>query len=416
MSAPQNQHRITEWYLRGFSYATASSGPQLATYNKRTGTFGTAYPPSFLARLNNHSAEIEQALSRIETPAASAVRALLARVAPLAPGLYALGDEDAPDADLEFLEAGLFEDVKVTVPARQIRLPEPTEQLALAKFLVLMFTRSPKSEEGAVRAAAFARAGVLETADRFGIHLDRAALEVIDDDDAAAAARWVGLRHADEWANVLCSRLWWIVCAPDDEGFVVGDSPVVSAMALGHDAEWQPLVGDGSVIVAFPLSPRVALLVSGPLMPVSDLSLVAWVNRTSWRWAEEYVAADSRARLEAVMASVPGGKDATVTFPTDPLTAWQQGAASVFRTVGDILFEVLQRDFSGRYVYRPRCNGRLPGDFAPVRLSPSVDGDVAVGPTEDRPDILKQYDAPVAGPALPQQLRDPGPLGRPRGT
>jgi hypothetical protein len=135
----QNQHQVTEWYLRRFSYLAGASGPKLHTYSKRLRVFDTAYPARFLARTNDHSVEIERALAQIEGPAAAAADALAARAVALQPGLYAIGNEEDESAAEDPADIGTFDETRLVRLPRQIRLPRDVDALALAKFIALMF-------------------------------------------------------------------------------------------------------------------------------------------------------------------------------------------------------------------------------------------------------------------------------------
>ena len=291
-----------------------------------------------------------------------AARALQERGESLTPGLWALGDRDDTNPSELFTELSQSEGFRVVLARRQVAVPEPAEQAALARFLVLMFTRSPKIEAAATAQALFTRAGVLAAAQRLNLSLGRSVLAAVD--DRIESARWVGLRNATEWSEILCGRHWWLVRAADSEGFIIGDSPVVAGLALGLDTGWLPLVGDGSVILAFPLSPRVALLVSGPFLPAGDVDLVAWINRTSWRWADEQVAADSRRHLEAVLEALGDEAHAVVEFPVDPAGYRLQGATVLLQAAVEATRAELASRFIHWYAYRPRCRGSAPGDHA----------------------------------------------------
>ena len=351
----QNQHRVTEWYLRRFSHQTRANGPELDTYSKATGKFGTAYPARFLARMDDHSADVERRLAAIEGPAAAAADTLAQYAVSLRPGLYAIGDEDLTTSPEELTEVGLIEGMRILTTQRQIRLPPGVDLIALAKFLALMFTRSPMSERVSRLSAAAYHDGAVRGAAAFGFDLRGRALAEFD--ESVAEARWVGLRNANEWAEMLRRRMWWLVRARDDEGFIIGDSPVVSASALGHDGEWQPLIGGGFTVLAFPLSPRAALLVSGPAMPtmIESDGLVSWINRTTWRWATEYVAAESRDLLKVVSGEVPTGPQATVSFPEVTDQAREAGLASAFRTMTQLWIESDAPRFLDRWVRGPSC-------------------------------------------------------------
>jgi hypothetical protein len=182
-------------------------------------------------------------------------------------------------------------------------------------------------------------------------------------------ARWVGLRNVDEWAAQLRDRTWWIVRADWGEAFIIGDSPVVSATAIGQDGGWGPLLGDGSTVLAFPLAPTAGLLISGPLLPTTTDrdGIVSWVNRSTWRSATEYVAAQSRELLETVRASIPADVDATISFPSLEGEGFLAGVGSSYRSMASIWLELDRRRFPLRSWTDRRCVMSTPEHGAEIR-------------------------------------------------
>lgn len=47
------QHAISAWLLREFAMRSSDGAARLATYSKRTGTYGTDRPDDFMARLRH---------------------------------------------------------------------------------------------------------------------------------------------------------------------------------------------------------------------------------------------------------------------------------------------------------------------------------------------------------------------------
>lgn len=297
------QHILSEWLIKPFTHPT-KRGNRLTTYNKATNEYGEVAPRHFLAPENDHSDEIEQELNRIESPAAAAARHLHDLTTSLPPGICRVGDRDDPDLDnpnAQVRAGGRAAGFELLVVDRQIAQLPPAEKKALAKFVALMFTRAPKVERAiTIQAAAFSR-GVDKALMERGLMSDeRAAIELAV---AVESARWLGLRDAATYAERLAARQWWVLKADEDqkEEFILGDTPVVPTLALGHDDEWRPLFHAATSAVVMPLSPSLTLMIAD-LIPVggNSLDFVASINRLSWKHADEQVIGVSRAKLEEV--------------------------------------------------------------------------------------------------------------------
>jgi hypothetical protein len=351
----QTQHRITEWYLRSFAHPT-KSGPELDIYDLQTGVFDRQVASTFMAPKDDHSREIERELEQIETPASRAAYALLSAAGDLGPGFYALADETSAARGEQFRQGGTIEGFSLLVAEGTLRRPPQSDEIALAKFLVLMYSRSPKHEAAATDTARVYGSAILKTWQAMGFQLSPGALTPVT--EAIEGARWFGLRRADELGEMLRSRSWWLAKAGPESSFIIGDSPVVSGIAIGHDAGWQPLAGNDVGVLAFPLSPSVALVVASPFVPltVEPTGILPWINRTTLRWADRYIAAHDRAAIEVVLADTPGSV-AGVAFPRDPRAWSRKGVAAAIHVV---IAADMERQFAWRDVYHPDCRSRPP--------------------------------------------------------
>lgn len=341
--------------MRSFAHMT-KSGPELDYYDVQTSAFGRQLASTFMAARNDHSREIEKELERVETPASRAARRLLSAAADLEPGLYALADETSPVAAEDFRNGGELEGMSFLVAQRTLARPTQPDEIALAKFLALTYSRSPKHEAAATDTARAYGSALLQTWRSMRIPVTPSAIAPIT--EAIETARWFGLRHSGELAELLRSRNWWLAKARPRSSFVIGDSPVVSAVAIGHDAGWQPLAGDQFGILAFPLSPAVALLISGPILPVAidPTDIVPWINRTTLRWADRYVAGHDRTAIEVVLTEVLEPVD-KVVFPADPERWVRQGVGAAVHIVIDAY---MNEQLVARDLYRPVCRSTPP--------------------------------------------------------
>jgi Protein of unknown function (DUF4238) len=305
------QHVISEWLLKRFASDTLG-GLTLAVFDKTTSATRDVPPSRFLALIDDHSVEVERELGRLEGPAALAVARLLERAEPVAPGLYAIhGDEDhiTCDPGLRLAHPEPVEDMVLLTTDRSLAEPPPDDRRAIARYLGLMFTRSPKMERAFEQMSDAARAGfrqmARELAPRMLPQLD-AALE-----EALADARFIGLRTPEQQTDVFAAMDWWLIRAAADERLVLGDSPVGATLQLGHvEDSWRPLLGDETYAVCMPLSASVVLVVATQrLMPVGvePPEYVSAVNRLSWRWADRYVVGPTPAVLDDVLAGMPAG-------------------------------------------------------------------------------------------------------------
>jgi Protein of unknown function (DUF4238) len=298
-----DQHVISGWLLRAFARG-GRDRTTLAVYDKVTGNVDTTPPHEFMVELDAHSTQVERGIGQIETPAAQAGRALVKRVRRLPAGIYAVVAEGAPTRATgpEMSDEGVLEGMRLLVGRREVGAPPWRDRLALGTFVGLMYQRAPKTEHS-IRAwgAAFDR-GVQASLDRLlpgmksglGWHLEERRQRMLP------FAANVGLR--------LANTTWWVVRAPAEQPFVLGDSPVVVTVSLGHDDGWRAILADESNVLAMPLGPDVALVLAPRgIMPVTgiDLSDTARViNRLSWRWAERYVVARDREHLESILTTM----------------------------------------------------------------------------------------------------------------
>lgn len=328
------QHVITKWLLRDFSGVTPS-GRLLATYAKGKGVFDVERPGDFMARLDAHPLDVEDQLQRIEGPAARAARRLVAKVRASPPGIARLATTDEPSAESTRAagEAGGF---RITVALRAVAALNARERSALGKFMTLMFTRSPKVERTIARIGdiyyqsarqAMARAGL---SPRVRAESEAAIREVSDD----AAIR--AISQVKRIGTFIADMSWWVVRAEPSERFVLGDTPLAAATALGHDDEFRPLLGSSSFVLAMPLHPEVALLATPtPGLPMTgDQGLVDSVNRLSWSWAEHHVIAASVEDLNIVRGQLPADAWGRVlSVPVDEAAIRVAAAGDVARVL-----------------------------------------------------------------------------------
>jgi hypothetical protein len=324
-----DQHVISGWLLRAFARG-GRDRQTLAVYDKVTGRLDATPTEDFMVELDAHSPQVERGIGRIETPASQAGRALAKRVRHLPPGLYAVVAEGAAtrSSGPDLSDEGLFEGIRLLVGRREIGAPSRRDRLALATFVGLMYQRAPKTERS-IRAwgAEFDR-GAQWSLDRLlpgmksglGWQLEHRRARML------ALSGNVGQRLADS--------TWWILRASDDQSFVLGDSPVVATVSLGHDDGWRAILADESNVLAMPLAPGIALLLAPrAIMPVSRIELAdaaRAVNRLSWRWAERFVVARDPKHLETVLATMDEAeRRASVDASVDGRRVFLDGVSTV---------------------------------------------------------------------------------------
>ena len=326
---PQRQHVISRWLLNRFA-RTEPGGLTLTVFDKQTGTVSSVPPSRFLTLVDDHSHDVEVALGRLEDPAARAVSRLLERAESISPGPCPLfGDRDNLEEDPALREVTRepVEGMRLFAVPRWLAEPPPDDRLAIARYLGLMFTRAPKMEQAISEIHDVVRAAyedeVAATAPAL-LEGTRAAL-----DEHLTNARFVGLRTPEEQSEAFAAMPWYVVRAPDDEPFVLGDSPVVATIQIGHDEDsWRPLLSETTYVVCMPLSARVCLIAAPQsVLPVgveSPLEIAGAINRLSWRWADRYVVGPTPASITGVRDAMPSeGVTSSVTVEVEARTMYE---------------------------------------------------------------------------------------------
>jgi Protein of unknown function (DUF4238) len=327
-----DQHTITRWLLSDFA-RPAPGGLEISVFDKTRGETSGEPPSTFMVKVDDHSPEIEARLAKIESRAAVAARRLARRVAELPPGLCRI-DEDrdiATDAPLRGFvgRAAGFDIYRVD---RQIARPSAEDQAAISEFMGLMYTRAPKIEAVMrAHAAAFIR-GVKDAVRVMGQPPSAANEAWLTEQEEHG--RWRGLENARNLGEVLRARQWWAVRCGPNEQFVLGDSPVVVSIALGHDDGWRPLFAPEAYVVAMPLSPDVALVVTPVVIPGigNPHAVLSWINRLTWHWAERYVAGQTVEAIEVSAGNLTADeRRQTITAGADVEASRLQGIGTVCR-------------------------------------------------------------------------------------
>jgi Protein of unknown function (DUF4238) len=334
----QHQHVIAEWLLKLFA-RDEPGGLTLSVFDKATGTTGRDVPSRFSAILDDHSGTVEVGLGRIESAAAEPVRRLVARAAAVQPGLW-------PLAGATDNLAGTGDMIEVPSPDPEMRLfhmdrwlaePPAEDRAHIARYLTLMFTRSPKMERAIADVSSAVRAGFVQMVKSEApgmLSQTVGALEAYLDE-----ARFVGLRTPDHLTHAFAAMDWYVVRAAEDAPFVLGDSPVVSTIQIGHDQDsWRPLLSPETFAVCMPLATLVCLVVAPQkLMPVgieSPEETADAVNRLSWRWADRYIVGSADDALTRVHYAMPASM-ATGTIPMDvePEKAFGRGLLTAWKVL-----------------------------------------------------------------------------------
>jgi len=334
----QRQHVITEWLLKHFA-RPEPGGLTLSVYDKTTGSMNEAVPSRFMAPIDDHGSHVESALGRLESDAAPAVTRLLARAATVTVGLWALyGETDnltGPSALSEVqVPAG---DVRVFAPTRWLAEPSADDRARIARYLALMFTRSPTMERAISEVGVAVRAGYVQMVKAEAPALLTPMLEVLDGylDDA----RFIGLRTPDELTDAFAAMDWYLVRAPDDAPLVLGDSPVVSTIQVGHEEDaWRPLLSPETYAVCMPLSAAVCLVVAPQgLMPIGvekPDEMADAINRLTWRWADRHVIGPTEASLERIRdAMPPANVRQTLPIDVEPDKAFGRGLLTAWKVL-----------------------------------------------------------------------------------
>ena len=334
----QNQHVIAEWLLKLFS-RTEPGGLTLSVYDKRDDTIKRDVPSRFSAILDDHSGIIEAELGRIESDAAEPVRRLVRRVTAVTPGLWPL--HGATD---NLAGSGAY--VPVASPEPSVRLlgvdrwlaaPAAEDRRRISRYLTLMFTRSPKMEQAIAAVAASVRGGFVALVNAEAPTLLPKVVTALD--DYLSEARFVGLRTPDALTDAFASMDWYLLRAADGAPFILGDSPVVSTIQLGHDDDsWRPLLSPATYAVCMPLASEACLLVAPQgLVPVGVASpeeLAAAVNRLSWRWADRWIIAPRDQALSGVRGSMAASTVAsTLPMDVEPEKAYLQGILTAWKVL-----------------------------------------------------------------------------------
>jgi hypothetical protein len=333
---PVIQHVISEWLLRAF----ARQGT-LGQYDKATDTFDSTSPGAFLVELNAHSVVVEHAIQSIETPAAQAGLRLGKAFRNRPPGLYAMMDDQGPASAVgeEVRAVGVVADTRILIPNFHAPWTTPTDPRSLARYLGLMYQRSPKLEE-AMR--------------QWGLAFDRAAQPVLDQivpgmrtglETLLQTARARMIPRALRIGEVLETANWFVVRSPDDESFVLSDCPVNATIALGHDDGWRAIFTGEAFAITMAIGPKIALLVAPHLIPISGIEtrdLTKAINRIAWRSADRYVLARDRGTLAAVAPEL-AMRRLTVAVEVDPNLD-----AKAVATVMDVLRQAMRRVFAAQ--------------------------------------------------------------------
>ena len=231
----------------------------LSVFDKTTGTIGRDVPSRFSTTIDDHSGTIEANLGRVESAAAEPVRRLVARVVTVGAGLW-------PLAGTTHNLAGTGAVVVVPSPDPEMRLFRPDRWLAepsaddrarIARYLTLMFTRSPKMERAIGEVSVAVREGFVAMVRSIAPELHAQTLGALD--SYLDEARFVGLRTPENLTDAFAAMTWYVVRAADDAPSL-GDSPVVSTVQVGHEEDsWRPLLSPETFAVCMPLSATVCL-------------------------------------------------------------------------------------------------------------------------------------------------------------
>jgi len=302
----QRQHTITEWLLRDHAHPTRG-GLKLWVFDKETAEIREWPTSTFLAPRNDHSAEIEVELNRIESPAARAAAEVHRLAEPHGAGFIRVGGTNDPDEARIAAprEAGVVEGFRLTVIDAQTRRLDSRHRSALGTFVALMYSRSPKLQEATQNMAAAYADGLRQGASRLSGRTPRKVAEELA--VAEERVRWVGLTEAKQLGERLAAGAWWLLKPDDDEALVVGDSAVMTTLAVGHDDVWRPLFDPATYAVMLPLGPSLLLLISPyPMIPGAGPTYdpVNTMNMLSWKWANRFVAGPSREILEDLSARI----------------------------------------------------------------------------------------------------------------
>lgn len=344
---PQRQHIISRWLLDRFA-RDGRGGRTISVFDKTTAVTRDDVPTRFMTVVDDHSAEIEAALGRLENTAAPAVGRLSDRVTEVAPGVWPLAgatDNLVGDGELRELPAPPSSEMRLFTFDRWLAEPPLQDRQAISAFLALMYTRSRKTERMIVTAREEVKRAYADTINALMPELLEPTLAAIDAE--RDGARFIGLRTPD-WATAFARMPWYVIRAPDEAPFVLGDSPVVATIQIGFEGDmWRPLLSDATYAVCMPLAASTCLVVApGKVVPIgveSPHEMADAINRLSWRWADRHVISSTHEALERVLATMPIGME-TATFAIDvkPGDAYNRALIEARRRV-DAEIEALRR-------------------------------------------------------------------------
>ena len=335
---PQSQHVITEWLLKMFA-RTAPGGLTLSVFDKQLDAIVSDVPSQFMAKLDDHSHTVEAGLARLEGAAAQPARRLVARAAAVEPGLWPLygpTDNLAEIGDLVEVPSPDAE-VRLFAPTRWLAEPPPADREKIARYLTVMFPRSTKLERAILDVSAAVRAGYVQMVNSMAPAMLASVLPVLD--EYLEDARFIGLRMPDDLAATFAAADWYVVRAPDAAPFLLGDSPVVSTIQVGHETDsWRPLLSPETYAVCMPLSTTTCLIVAPQrLVPVgvaSPLEMADAINRLTWRWADRYVVGPTDASLVRVRDTLPTDQVlSTLTMDIEPEKAFGRGLLTAWKVL-----------------------------------------------------------------------------------
>lgn len=335
---PQRQHVIAEWLLKLFG-RDERAGRTLSLFDKLTGSIGRDVPSRFSTILDDHSGSIEADLGRIESDAAEPVRHLVARLESVEPGLWPLfGPTDKLAGTGGMREVPSPEpEMRLFLPDRWLAEPSTDDRARIARYLTLMFTRSPKMERAIATVASAVRAGFEQMVTVNTPGLMTKTLAALD--AYLGEARFVGLRSPQNLTDAFAAMSWYVIRSARDAPFLLGDSPVVSTIQVGHEEDsWRPLLSPETFAVCMPLSADACLLVAPQnLVPVgveTPEEMADAINRLSWRWADRYIVGPTDEALARVRDAMPAAMvNATIPMDVEPEKAFAQGLLTAWKVL-----------------------------------------------------------------------------------
>lgn len=288
-----DQHVISEWLLRAFDL-----DGQLVLYDKHTDTIEPTSPDDFMVEHDAHGVDVEAGFAAIEGPASRAATRLAKSFKMRPAGVYAMVDEHVPlesRGHRQLRAAGTVAGMTLMLPDEAI-WPRREDRGLLANYVALTYQRSPKLETRTRQMREEFTAAAQEALDVAMPGLRANLAEEFGDARARMIERVPVIGPALEAAG------WFVVRAPEDESYVLSDSPVNPTIALGHDDEWRAIFANEAFVVAMPLSPRIAVLIARQVIPISQIdasALTTTINRLVWFHADRYVLARNRRALDA---------------------------------------------------------------------------------------------------------------------